>query len=290
MNTPTHELPCEARQRMGRVLVAGCGYLGRTLARLLFAQGWEVVGMTRTLPSAQALAQEAFPVMACDLGDRAGLSRLGGFDAVIHCASSGRGGAEEYRKVYWEGARNLIEAVRPGRMIFCGSTSVYAQRDGSVVTEESAAEPDRETGRMLLRAEAAVLGAGGTVARLAGIYGPERWVLLRKFLAGEAVIEGDGRRWMNQIHRTDAAAALGVLLSAAPGIYNVCDGSPMRQRDLYAAFADYFQRPLPPTGPVNEDRRRGWTSKRVSNARLAGLGWRPIYPSFREALAGMARG
>ncbi len=150
--------------------------------------------------------------------------------------------------------------------------------------EDSPATPDRETGRVLRETEGVVLGApgGGTVARLAGIYGPGRSNLLRKFLSGEAIIEGDGARWLNQIHRDDAAAALFRLAQpdAAPGVYNVADDTPLTQRELYRALADLHGRPLPPMGPIDLDRKRGWTSKRVSNARLRTLGWRPVYPSF----------
>lgn len=287
---PIHEFPCEARQRTGRVLVAGCGYVGTVLARDLAAQGWEVVGITRSPETASALQGEPFGALACDLGDRAALARLGAFDAVIHCASSSHGGPESYRQVYLEGMRNLCATLRPARFLFTGSTSVYAQRDGSLVTETSPTEPSRETGRLLLEAERAALEAGGTVARLAGIYGPGRWAPLRKFLAGEAVIEGEGLRWINQIHRADAASALAFLLSAPPGIYNVSDGTPVTQRELYAAFAAHFHRPLPPTGTPSLESKRGWTHKQVVNAKLTALGWRPLYPSFRDALALMPLG
>ena len=42
-------------------------------------------------------------------------------------------------------------------LLFTSSTSVYAQTDGSVVTEESPAIPDRETGSLLLAAETVTL-------------------------------------------------------------------------------------------------------------------------------------
>lgn len=288
---PVGELPCEVRQRLGqRVLVAGCGYLGLSLARLLHAKGWEVTGITRTEQSAQTLATEPFRVIPCDLGDQAALARLGAFDAVVHCASSGRGGEEVYQRVYWQGMRHLLEVVHPTQCIFTGSTSVYAQQNGTVVTEESLAEPERNTGRILRQTENLMLAAGGIVARLAGIYGPGRWVLLEKFLAGNAVIEGDGSRWMNQIHRADAASALGLLLEKGvpSGIYNVVDNSPVRQIEVYEAFAAHFQRPVPPKGVPNLNRKRGWTSKQVSNGRLRALGWNPLYPSFRETLANIS--
>ncbi len=171
------------------------------------------------------------------------------------------------------------------RTVYTGSTSVYAQTDGAWVDESSPAEPDRETGRILRETEGVVLAAsGGTVARLAGIYGPGRSALLKKFLAGEAVVEGDGLRWLNQIHRDDAAAALFRLVQpdAPPGVYNVADDTPLTQRDLYHALAELHGLPVPPSGPIDLNRKRGWTSKRVRNARLRALGWRPVFPSFLD--------
>ena len=115
-------------------------------------------------------------------------------------------------------------------------------------------------------------------------------MLLKKFLAGEAIIEGDGGRWLNQIHRDDAAAALVRLAGsdAPPGVYNVADDQPLTQLALYMALAKQYARPLPPTGPVDLHRKRGWTSKRVVNTRLRALGWRPAYPSFLDWAATVA--
>ena len=192
---------------------------------------------------------------------------------------------EAYRAAYLEGSRLLLEAFHPRQFIFTSSTSVYAQNDGSLVTEESPAEPQRETGQILRATEELVLQHGGAVARLAGIYGPARSVLLRKFLDGSAVIEGDGSRWINQIHRDDAASALfQIVTQSAAGVFNVADDAPLTQRDLYTRLAAHFQRPLPPEGPVDTDRKRGVTSKRVSNAKLRAPGWKPRFPSFFDAL------
>ena len=274
---------------MPRVLIAGCGFVGLATARVLHGAGWEVLGCTHSEESARALAAEPFAVRPADLTDPAALETLAdwrGCDAIIHCASSGRGGAEAYRAVYLGGARILLTVLAPQRLLFTSSTSVYAQNDGSWVTEDSPAEPDRETGRILRETEDLVLAHGGCVARLAGIYGPGRSVLLKKFLTGEAVIEGDGSRWINQVHRDDIAPALARLLDRrATGIFNVSDDTPMTQREIYAWLATHFARPLPPTGPIDANRKRGVTSKRVSNAKLRALDWAPRYPSFRDAVA-----
>ncbi len=274
---------------MARIFIAGCGFVGLATARLFQARGWEVLAGTHTPESAAQLAGEPFAALPVDIADPTALAarpELRDLDAVIHCASSGRGGADAYRRVYLEGVKNLATALAPKRLVFTGSTSVYIQTDGEWVTEASEALPDRETGRVLREAEDAVLAGGGSVARLAGIYGPARSVLLKKFLAGEAVIEGDGGRWINQIHRDDAATALLALVeSEAGGVFNVTDDEPMTQRAAYEWLADHFQKPLPPSGPIPKDRKRGWTSKRVSNAKLRALGWAPQYPSFPQAVA-----
>lgn len=274
---------------MPRIVIAGCGFVGLATARMFHSAGWEVLGTTSSAESAAALAGEPFAVAAADLGDAEAVATLAewrGCDAVIHCASSGRGGADAYRRVYRDGARNLLEQLQPGELLFTSSTSVYAQTSGEWVTEQSAAEPDRETGRVLRETEDLVLASGGCVARLAGIYGPGRSVLLKKFLAGEAVIEGDGSRWINQAHRDDIPAALVRLIEAgARGIFNVSDDTPMTQREVYEGLAAQLHRPLPPSGPIDPNRKRGWTSKRVSNAKLRALGWVPRYPSFFDALA-----
>jgi len=192
-----------------------------------------------------------------------------------------------YRQVYLDGARNLLEMFPGSKLLFTSSTSVYAQRDGSWVTEESETEPARETSRVLLETEGLVLDRRGIVARLAGIYGPGRSALLNKFLAGTATIDPENDRFVNQVHRDDIAAALFLLLSReAEGteIYNVVDDQPILQSECYRWLAQRLNRPLPPLGKSKQQRKRGDSNKRVSNAKLRRLGWTPRYPAFADAM------
>ncbi len=62
----------------------------------------------------------------------------------------------------------------------------------------------------------------------------------------------------------------------------MADDTPLTQLGLHTALAERFARPLPPSGPVDVNRKRGWTSKRVSNERLRALGWRPAFASFLD--------
>jgi len=277
------------------IIIAGCGYVGERLADLLHEAGHPVHGFTHSPDSAARLASaKPWPVHACDISKAEAVESLAaelGADAVevvVHCASSNRGGAEVYRAVYEHGMNHLASAFPKARLVFTSSSSVYAQTDGSVVTEESPAQPDRETGHILRAAEDLALKRGGIVARLAGIYGPGRSFVLKNLLEGNATIEGnegEGRS-INQIHREDAASAIAHLIGQRlEGTFNVCDDLPTTQHGCFLWLCPLFNLPLPPVTPPNKDRKRGWTHKKVSNAKLRATGWTPKYPTYQSAIA-----
>jgi nucleoside-diphosphate-sugar epimerase len=284
---------------MRRILVAGCGYLGQATAGLFQDAGWEVEGWTMSEKSAKDLSGKPYRVAAVDISNAGKVSaRAGGFDVVIHCASTRGGDVDFYRQVYLNGVRNLLGRFPESVMLFTSSTSVYAQTDGEWATEESAAEPKHEPGKILREAEQLVLDQSGIVVRLAGIYGPGRSHLLKRFLSGTAVIDPKDR-FVNQVHRDDAAAALFVLLDRQPQnnrgsrsrskspageIYNVVDDQPILQSECYRWLAVKLNRPVPAIGESTSNRKRGRSNKRVSNAKLRGLGWTPRYPTFSEAM------
>ncbi len=281
---------------MPRVLIAGCGYVGQATAEVLQKAGWEVEGWTATANSAAELSARPYMVRAVDISNRDDVAACAGaYDVVIHCASSGGGGVADYRRIYLQGAHNLGEAFPQATIVFTSSTSVYPQTDGAWVSEISAANPTHETAMVLRQAEDLVLTRGGIVARLAGIYGPGRSALLKKFLAETAVINSEKPRFINKVHRDDIAAALVRLIdcrdelqsgggSGDQQIFNVVDDEPILESDCYKWLAAKLDRPLPPTGILPGSGKRSSSNKRVSNTKLRALGWAPYYPTFSEAM------
>ena len=273
---------------MPRILIAGCGYVGVATADLFYEAQWEVEGWTHSAESAAQLGGKPYPVRPVDISARDAVEAAGhSYDAVVHCASSGGGGAESYRRIYLEGSRNLLLGLQPRTFLYTSSTSVYAQTSGEWVDEESPAEPGHETGRILRETEELVTGHHGMVARLAGIYGPGRSALLRKLLSGEARIEAGGERYLNQAHRDDIAAALLHLVTAPhpSQIVNVVDDQPLTQRECYEWLAAELNRPLPKATTLAGGRKRGASNKRVSNRKLRALGWEPKFPTFQSGMA-----
>ena len=282
-----------------RVLIVGCGYVGLPLGKALARQGHTVFGLRRSsLADAELLAAGITPLHA-DLTQPetfAGLPK--NFDWVVNCTAAGGGGAEDYRKIYLAGNRNLVAWLAdapPKKFVYTSSTSVYGQNDGSVVTETSPTEPAAETAKILVQAEKLLLAAvterqfPAVILRVAGIYGPGRGHAFKQFLRGEARLEGDGSRWLNMIHRDDVAGVIMAALERGiPGeIYNAVDNEPVRQRDFYAWLAEKLNRPMPPAVWADETfRRRGSSNKRVSNAKLrSDLGGKFRFPVFRAGYA-----
>lgn len=283
-----------------RALVVGCGYVGLPLALELARLGHTVFGLRRSIGVQETLQRAGVTPLLADITQPASLEKLPrDFDWVVSCVASGGGGVEDYRHLYLEGMRNLIEWLVSGRangrprIVYTSSTGVYGQNDGSLVDETSPTQPHSETAQVLVQTEQALLAAGqernfsAMVLRAAGIYGPERGYLLKQFLLGEARIEGAGARTLNMIHRDDLIRAIITALERGRGgeIYNAVDNEPVRQVDFFRWLAAKLARPLPPT--VAEDgaapRKRGLTNKRISNRKLKEeLGFSFLHPDFRS--------
>ena len=272
-----------------KTLLIGCGYIGLPLALHFIAEGHQVTGWVHSEASAAALAGHPFRrVIVGSVGNSFVWDEVEeDYDLAFFCASSGRGGEAAYVEVFLRGVNLMNSHLAKAKRLFISSTSVYGQTQGEIVTEELPCLPTSITSKTLAMAEKSVIESPGIVVRSSGIYGPGRGALWEKFKRGEAMIEGDGLRWINQIHQRDLVAAMVHLANVGtPGeIYNASDDTPVTYLDFYKWCSAFLDKPMPPFGPVNTERKRGLTNKRVSNVKLRGTGWSPIYPSFREGLA-----
>jgi nucleoside-diphosphate-sugar epimerase len=270
---------------MPRLLIAGCGYVGEAAADRFHESGWDVEGWTASEESAARLSDRPFPVRAVDM-TRGGVASHQ-FDVVIHCASSRGGDEGEYRRIYFEGGKNLLRLFPDATLLFSSSTSVFAQADGSLVDEESPAEPLHLKGQILREAEDLVLSAGGIVARLGGIHGPGRSFFLSRFLEGASSNEDD--RLINYVHRDDIVSALQLLVERRAecrrGIFNVVGDQPITARDANAWLGSRVKRSSSAARARARSRERGRGNKKVSNQKLRALGWRPRYPTFEVAMS-----
>lgn len=283
-----------------RVLIVGCGYVGLPLGKELARQGHKVSGLRRSALAADEMRTVGIQPLLADVTQPESFAKLPrDFDWVVNCTASGGGGVEDYRKIYLEGNRHLIAwlAGSPLKIfVYTSSTSVYGQNDGSIVTENSPAEPEAATAKVLVETENFLLAASknnfpAVILRVAGIYGPARGHSFKQFLRGEARIEGDGARWLNMIHRDDVIGSIiAALENGKPGeIYNAVDNEPVSQLKFFEWLTAELKSPMPATVFADAEvlRKRGVTNKRLSNTKLlAELKYQFLFPNFRVGYTG----
>lgn len=277
---------------MARILIAGCGDVGTTLALNLRQAGHEVWGLKRnpdTLPP-------GICPLARDLTEPEGLLPLpSAINYVFYTAAAGGSSEDRYRAAYIDGVRNLLAALtrtdqRPRRVFFTSSTAVYGQCQGEWVDEDSPAEATGFAGRCL-RAGEAVLWKGpypATVIRFGGIYGPGRTRLIDSLRNGTATCVAQPPVYSNRIHRDDCAAALQHLmqLDQPASLYLGVDDDPAPLCEVLRWLARQLGAPGPRIIDLSEvERSRG--NKRCQNTRLLASGFRFRYPSYRDGYRAM---
>lgn len=288
-----------------RLVIFGCGYVGTAVARQAVEGGLRVTALTRNPGVAAALEGLGVETVVADLAGDDWHARIpSGADFVLNCVSSGGGGLENYRRSYVAGMRSVLAWAAQrgvGTLAYTSSTSVYPQGGGVVVDENAPTDGAGESALILLEAEK-LLGEKSAAAptvqrafilRLAGIYGPGRHHLLDLLRTGAEEIAGSGDHRLNLIHRDDVARAVWAVFQAPAvvtgGIFNVADDGAATKTEIVGWLANRLGIPAPRfNGEPAQSRRRTPPDRIIANAKLkAELGWRPVFPSFREGYAAL---
>jgi len=283
------------------LLIVGPGVLGAYLG-LLWKQahpGATVVAQTNTPTRHAALAALG---LSPRTGDRPRATPEERYALVAFAAPPS--GSPDYVGAI-QSALALWDDSAPGAcFVFTGSAGVVGVDDGGPADEASptvarGAAPRTDT---LLAAEDAVLGAGGCVLRLAGLYHASRGAHSFFLKApGGAVPGRSGGYTVNLLHYEDAARLAAAVLGGDGGppggawrgrVFLGCDGSPLTFDEMVAAAAACpaaCPGGVPPPGPITfggptDGPSRG---KRMTNraTRAALGGWAPKYASFQAFTA-----
>jgi len=268
-------------------LIAGCGYVGIRLARLLSARGHRIFAMRRS-PVSQP--DPGITWIQGDLADPASLRIADPIDCLILAAGLRRDTGARYHDLFVSGYAQFIrtlEARHPlARIIMISTTGVFAETGGDWVDESSPVDATSNPGRYYLQAEQLVLNSKtrGIVARLSGIYGPDRVRLIREISEGTALTYPPPPHYLNQIHADDAAAAVAHLVHVPDPhpLYVISDREPSDRNDVIRWLSERMGRNPPAEGRPETKPVRRAGNKRCSSQRLTDAGYRFIYPTFRE--------
>ncbi len=283
-----------------KVLVAGCGDIGRRVAAQWLSRGAQVHGLVRSDDSLAALREAGIAPLQGDLDCPVSLPRLPACELLYYFAPPPRQGGDDPRVVALQHALEGGTGL-PRRVIYLSTTGVYGDHQGNWVDEQTPPRPVAERAQRRLAAEQQWLDWGRThgvdvmVMRVGGIYGPGR--LPRKRLErGEPILRIAESGYSNRIHVDDlVSVAMAIAEHGVPGhAYNAVDDAPGTMSEYFIAVADHLQLPRPPQITLAEAHTTLspamlsylTESRRISNRRLHDeLGLQLKYPTLAHGLS-----
>lgn len=265
---------------MRTVSILGCGWLGEPLATSLKEAGFSVRGSVRDPEKLLALSEKGIEPYLIDIAPEVNGEKTDEFFSsdvlFINFPPERRDDIETYHE---KQIANLIGAIPSpeGKMvIFASSTSVYPNTNG-VVREEDSLNPDKASGKALLRVERLLMdhpGIDTTVIRFSGLIGYDR-APIKSIRRKKLVLNPDCP--LNLIHRDDCVGVVRSVidLDVRNTVLNAtCDEHPTR-REYYSREARKYG--IPP--PLFETESTP-EYKIVSNEKLKKtLGYRLIHPN-----------
>lgn len=280
------------------ILIVGCGYVGRRLARQL-AEQYEVTALVRTQLSADELTQLGVNSSVLDL-DRvrftSTIPERVEQEAIVYLAPPPAFGESDLRL-----DRFLqLPTVPPKTFLYMSTTGVYGDAEGGWVDEATPVAPRTDRARRRVSAEEMTRvwcterHVRRVVLRVPGIYGPGR-LPLERLRRGEAIVREDEAGVSNRIHVDDLVSACVAALTnpEARGVYNVTDGTAISASTFLNKLAEIAGLAPPPQVSMVEAQltfsieRLTFLSesRRVCNERLRRhLGVEPKYADYIEGI------
>jgi nucleoside-diphosphate-sugar epimerase len=265
------------------LFVFGMGYSARRLAARLVRTGWRIEGTSRA-----KVAHSGPGVRVLQWGGEGEVRPPSGAHWLVTLPPDSDG---------CPAARAMAKrAGEAASVTYLSTTGVYGDLGGGWAMEWSPVNPGSARAKARVLAERQwqeATGGAARIVRLPGIYGPGRspFERLRNGTATRVVKPG---QVFSRVHVEDIARGLEALLlkPGLTGVFHLCDDEPAPPQDV-TAFAAGLLGMAPP--PVVDIADAGLSPmalsfyaecKRISNARTkAALGWRPLYPSYREGLS-----
>jgi len=283
------------------LLIFGFGYTAKFLSRNFSEKNWQVFCTTRFDEKIEEIKSlDATPVL---FDDEKKIKSILNEDLYILSTAPPKSGRdpviENYGNLFKENSERIKWAG------YLSTTSVYGDKKGEWVTEDTILEPNLE--RSISRVEAEKswlrleenLSIKTMIFRLAGIYGPGRSIIDRLIASEKVYIVNKPAHQFNRIHIEDIVGAIDKAMTSQSKtmIFNLSDDLPATQLDV-AQFAtrllkkNSLKKVSLKSEMVGEMARSFYKEeKKVSNKKLKDeLGYKLVFPSFKEGLLAIHKG
>ncbi len=270
------------------IAIIGCGYVGYAVAELWQHKMSLIVTATTTSPGRihelEAIAQKVIVVQG---DDREGLKHVLHNQDVVLLSVASKGG-KSYKETYLKTAQTLVQALQenPGvkQVIYTSTCSVYGDKNGALVDEETPVNPISENGQIIKQTEEVLLQASNKnthvcILRLGGIYGPNRELAKIYSRVAGKTRPGNGSEPANWIHLDDIIAAIEFARHYhLQGIYNLVDDANLTTKEVIENVCIKHD-----LAPVNWDQNMSSNKRynaRVSNQKIKDAGYKFIHPQM----------
>ncbi|MFM7056335.1 MAG: NAD-dependent epimerase/dehydratase family protein [Planctomycetota bacterium] len=280
------------------VLIAGCGYAGQRAARYWRQCGARVSAITRSPNRGAEFAAAGIEPIVLDLTDPQPWPPLPDAELILWSVGYDRASGHSREAVWLSGFKGFLNSLpataNPRRFLLTSSTSVYRDRAGGDVDEDSFADPEpgQEGGRVCLQAEGLLKefshdhNITPVILRLAGIYGPGRLLRRLEDLRNEVPIVADPDSWLNLVHVDDITTALDFCARhpQPPCILNVAAAETATRRQYYQTLAELAGCPAPLFAPAPGGGSGRTGNRRVVSIERPRLGLKFQYEDCRSGL------
>ena len=281
--------------KKNRLLIFGFGYTSKFMCHKLAKKNWEVFCTTRfSKKSKEIKSLNATPVF---FDDEEKINGIFGENLHILSTAPPENGKDPVIENYGHLLKKNSERIKSAG--YLSTTSVYGDKKGEWVTEDTVLEPKLERSISRVAVEKLWLKSGEdfsiktVIFRIAGIYGPGR-SLIDRLIGNEKIYIVDKKSHLfNRIHIEDIVGAIEKAMSSQSrnAILNLSDDLPATQLEVAQFASSLLKKKLPDTvsleSEVVSEMARSFyqEEKKVSNKKLKNeLGYQLAFPSFKEGL------
>ena len=281
--------------KKNRLLIFGFGYTAKFMCQKFSKKNWEVFCTTRFKEKAKEIKSlNATPIF---FDDEEKIESVLSKNSYILSTAPPENSKDPVVENYGHLLKKNSERVKWAG--YLSTTSVYGDKKGEWVTEDTELEPNLERSISRVAAENSWIKLGENlliktvIFRLAGIYGPGRSLVDRLMKDEDVYIVDKPAHLFNRIHVDDIVGAIEMAISSKSEakIFNLSDDLPAKQLDVAKFAASLLKRKSPQTVSLESDlvsemaRSFYKEEKKVSNTRLKDeLGYKLEFPSFKEGL------
>lgn len=261
---------------MKQISILGCGWLGYPLAKNLIKNGYLINGSTTSEskisilenaginPFLVALESESVSESINDFLDKSEILII---DIPPKLRGNNSDSSNSFRKIFVEKIETLIPLIEKStvkKVLFVSSTAVYGN-ENHFITEETIPNPETESGKQLLLAEAILQQNQNfeiTILRFGGLIGEDRHPV--KFLAGKENLENPDAP-VNLIHQIDCIRIIEKIIDQSKWneVFNAVAPFHPTREDYYTQKATEMNFSLPQFSTEKSNINKTISSKKI---------------------------